>query len=252
MKQSVSDIKNILDGLTIEELNKALLNYKEDDRLGVKKLIEGYEKKINNYYEELDRLFQMNAYERKYEHMEFIAGVDEVGRGPLCGPVVTAAVILPKDVQILYVNDSKKLSEQKRNVLFEEINSKALAVSIGMVHPDIIDEINILNATKMAMKEAILGLKIKPDIVLIDALTLPDLDIPQEGIIKGDAKSISIAAASIIAKVTRDRMMEGYAELYPEYNLSGNKGYGTAEHINALKLYGPSPIHRESFIKNLA
>lgn len=250
MQQSVSDIKSMLENLSLEELKSALSQYREDERIGVKKLVVSYEKKIEAIKQEIERLYLMRAFERKYDHLEFIAGIDEVGRGPLAGPVVTAAVILPKDATLYYVNDSKQLSEQKREELYIEIMEKAISVSIGLVHADVIDEINILNATKKAMQQAILSLPQKPDMILVDALTIPDVFIPQEGIIKGDEKSVSIAAASIIAKVTRDRMMQAYDHLYPEYLFAKNKGYGTHEHICALKQYGPSPIHRESFIKN--
>lgn len=250
VQKSITDIKHILESLTIDKLIDTLSDYESDERIGVKKLIESYRKKISNYYAEIKRLEIMRTYENKYVHLKHIAGIDEVGRGPLSGPVVTAAVILPKDVQILYINDSKKLSEEKREALYDEIMEKAIAVSIGMAHPDVIDDINILNATYKAMQQAIESLSVKPDILLVDAVKIPNIDILQEGIIKGDEKSISIAAASIIAKVTRDRMMQGYDELYPHYHFAKNKGYGTSDHIQALLEHGPSPIHRNSFIKN--
>jgi len=251
IRKSISDIKSILESLTIEQLKEEIINFQADERIGVKKLVESSYKKIQQYELEIERLKNMSMYEKKYAHVDYIAGIDEVGRGPLSGPVVTAAVVLPKDVQILYINDSKKLSEEKREALYSEIMDKALAIGIGMAHPNVIDEINILNATYKAMQIAIGNLDIKPDILLVDAVKIPDIDIPQEGIIKGDEKSISIAAASIIAKVTRDRMMQGYDELYPEYYFAKNKGYGTSEHIQALLEHGPSPIHRHSFIKNI-
>ena len=184
------------------------------------------------------------------DDIKTIAGIDEVGRGPLAGPVVTCAVILPKGEKILYVNDSKKLSEKKREELYDIIMERALAVSIGIKGPDVIDDINILQATYKAMQDSINNLKIKPDILLNDAVTIPEITIPQVPIIKGDAKSITIASASIIAKVTRDRMMIEYDKLFPEYDFAGNKGYGSEKHIAALKKYGPCPIHRNSFIKN--
>ena len=192
----------------------------------------------------------MRLYEEKYGEFEYIAGIDEVGRGPLAGPVVTCAIILPKGERILYVNDSKKLSASKREELYEIIMDKAVAVSIGMESPEVIDDINILQATYKAMQYSVNNLKVKPDIILNDAVTIPNIDIKQIPIIKGDAKSITIASASIIAKVTRDRIMEEYDKLYPEYDFSGNKGYGSAKHIEALKKYGACPIHRRSFIKN--
>ncbi len=178
--------------------------------------------------------------------INFIAGIDEVGRGPLVGPVVTAAVILPKDFYDERINDSKKLTEKKRELLYDVIMENALSVGIGMSSPEVIDEINILNATKKAMIEAINNLSIKPEHLLIDAVKL-DIDIPQTSIIKGDAKSESIAAASIIAKVTRDRMMVELDEKYPMYDFKHNKGYGTKKHIEALYEYGPIKEHRKSF-----
>ena len=171
-----------------------------------------------------------------------------MGRGPLAGPVVAGAVILPKDCNILYINDSKKLSEKKREELYDIIMEQAVATGIGMVGPGRIDEINILQATYEAMREAIHNLSVTPDILLNDAVTIPEVPIRQIPIIKGDAKSISIGAASIIAKVTRDRLMVEYDKVMPEYGFASNKGYGSKEHIEALKKYGPSPIHRRSFI----
>lgn len=180
--------------------------------------------------------------------VRYIAGVDEVGRGPLAGPVVAAAVILPPDFDLLGVNDSKKLSEKRRGELFDQIMDRAVAVSIGLRDQQVIDDINILNATKEAMTDAIRGLDPQPDIVLIDALELDGLEIPQRGIVKGDAKSVSIAAASIIAKVTRDRMMVDYAGQYPGYAFEKNKGYGTKAHYEGLDRLGACPIHRRSFL----
>jgi len=201
---------------------------------------------------EKERLIRMTEYERKcYEKgYKLIAGVDEVGRGPLAGPVVAAAVILGEGVLIPGVNDSKKLSEEKREYLYEEIKSKALCWSIGIVDEKVIDEINILNAACLAMKKALDGLTERPDYILLDAVTLKDVDIPQKGIIKGDALSLSIAAASIIAKVERDRMVSAYDEQYPHFGFSKHKGYGTKEHIECIKKYGLLPIHRRSFTKN--
>ena len=199
---------------------------------------------------ERERLEGMRVYERQYRERGTLCGIDEVGRGPLAGPVVAGAVILPEDCEILYLNDSKKLSEKKRELLYDEIMEKAIAVGIGAVSPERIDEINILQATYEAMRIAISRLSVRPDLLLNDAVTIPQVDIPQVPIIKGDAKSVSIAAASIIAKVTRDRMMEQYEDLYPGYEFASNKGYGSARHIAALKEIGPCPIHRRSFIKN--
>ena len=199
---------------------------------------------------ERERLEGMRVYERRYRERGTLCGIDEVGRGPLAGPVVAGAVILPEDCEILYLNDSKKLSEKKRELLYDEIMEKAIAVGIGAVSPERIDEINILQATYEAMRIAISRLSVRPDLLLNDAVTIPQVDIPQVPIIKGGAKSVSIAAASIIAKVTRDRMMVQYEDLYPGYEFASNKGYGSARHIAALKEIGPCPIHRRSFIKN--
>ena len=224
--------------------------YREDSRSGVQKLILQYEKKIKALEAEKLRMEQMMQYEHKYEHLGYVCGIDEVGRGPLAGPVVACAVILPKDCQILYLNDSKQLSAKKREVLYQQILDQAVAVGLGIVGPARIDEINILQATYEAMRQAISKLSVKPQILLNDAVRIPGVEIPQVSIIKGDAKSVSIAAASIVAKVTRDRMMEEYDPVMPEYGFASNKGYGSQAHIQALEKYGPSPIHRATFIKN--
>lgn len=248
---SITDIKSKLENMTINELKASLHEFRADDRVGVKKLVDKYQKKIDAYDKELERLYDMRTYERKYDEYELICGIDEAGRGPLSGPVVSAAVILPKDVNIMYVNDSKKLTEAKREELYEEIYDKAISVGVGIGNVEDIDTINILNATYKSMQEAVNNLNVKPDILLVDAVTIPNINIKQEGIIKGDAKSISIAAASIIAKVTRDNMMKEYNELYPEYQFAKNKGYGTKDHLDALRNYGASPIHRKTFIKSI-
>ncbi len=202
---------------------------------------------------ELARLKEMSSYETEYASSRYICGIDEVGRGPLAGPVVAGAVVLPKDVSILYLNDSKKLSEKKREALYEEIMAKAEAVGLGIVGPARIDEINILQATYEAMRMAVCEVEKKlgrkPDVLLNDAVTIPGVDTKQVPIIKGDAKSISIAAASIVAKVTRDRMMVDYSREFPGYDLESNKGYGTKAHIAGLKEFGASSIHRRTFIK---
>lgn len=198
---------------------------------------------------ELARLEAIREYEDTYDACAYICGIDEAGRGPLAGPVVAAAAVLPKDCQIFYLNDSKKLSEKKRDLLFDEIKEKAVAYGIGIVSPQVIDEINILQATYEAMRQAISQLNVIPEILLNDAVTIPGVDIMQVPIVKGDAKSVSIAAASILAKVTRDRMMMEYDQIYPEYGFAKHKGYGTAAHIAALKEYGACPIHRRTFIK---
>ena len=201
---------------------------------------------------ELLRLEAMKEFERQYADYALICGIDEAGRGPLAGPVVAGAAILPKEQTILYLNDSKKLSEKRREELYDEIMDKAVAVGIGIIGPQRIDEINILQATYEAMRIAIGNLNVTPDLLLNDAVTIPEVSVKQVPIIKGDAKSASIAAASIIAKVTRDRLMEEYEKVFPEYGFASNKGYGSAEHIAAIKEYGPTPIHRRSFIKNFS
>lgn len=217
------------------------MNKREEEKL--KKQQERLEK-------EIARTKAMSTFEEEYKDYPYICGIDEVGRGPLAGPVVAGAVILPKDDMILYLNDSKKLSEKKREMLYDEIMNRAVATGIGMASPARIDEINILQATYEAMHMAIDNLKVRPDILLNDAVTIPQVDILQVPIIKGDAKSISIAAASIIAKVTRDRLMVEYDKVLPGYDFASNKGYGTKAHIAGLKELGPTPIHRRSFIHN--
>lgn len=235
------------DDLQREEL---LQLYKDDTRSGVISLVRRYEKEKEKLEKEKQRMYQMMEYERKYSHVGYICGIDEVGRGPLAGPVVAGAVILPEDCDLLWINDSKQLSEKKREELYDKIMEKAVAVGIGYASPARIDEINILQATYEAMREAISQLSVCPQILLNDAVTIPQVEIPQVPIIKGDAKSASIAAASIIAKVTRDRLMVEYDKVMPEYGFASNKGYGAQVHIEALKKYGPTPIHRKTFIKN--
>ena len=201
---------------------------------------------------EIARIEKLKEFEHQYENYGYVCGIDEVGRGPFAGPVVACAVILPKDSSILYVNDSKKLSEKKREELYDIILKEAVSVGIGLRDNERIDEINILQATYEAMREAVGKLSVRPNVLLNDAVTIPgiDEDILQVPIIKGDAKSISIGCASIIAKVTRDRMMYEYDSIFPGYDFGKNKGYGTAAHIEALKNLGPTPIHRKSFIHN--
>lgn len=239
MKKSVSQIKDFLKNIPITDVINELEQFKDDERKSVQTVIEQYQKKYNSYLSEISRLDEISSYEKKYYQsgVEFIAGIDEVGRGPLAGPVVASAVILPKDCKIIGINDSKKLSEKKRQELFYEIKDKAIAIGVGVVSNIVIDEINILQATYEAMRVAISKLEVVPNQLLVDAVTIPDVNIPQEGIIKGDAKSISIAAASIIAKVTRDEMMKKYAEVYDGYFFEKNKGYGSKEHIEAIKKY---------------
>lgn len=248
MLESISSIREKLQAAGINELPAIFSQYEKDERAGVQKEIERARKRLEAYRKELERCENLKKYEREYETYAHICGIDEVGRGPLAGPVVAGAVILPKDCDILYINDSKKLSEKKREELYDVIMEKAVAVGLGYSTPERIDEINILQATYEAMRQAIGKLSVKPDLLLNDAVTIPKVDIRQVPIIKGDAKSISIGAASIVAKVTRDRLMVQYDEVYPEYGFASNKGYGAQIHIDALKKYGPCPIHRKTFI----
>lgn len=247
---SIKEIRRILDEAAIDELAAAMEPFRGDERAGVIRLLENGDRKLERYRQEIERLYRMETFERTYSACSAICGVDEAGRGPLAGPVVAGAVILPKDCRILYLNDSKQLSAARREQLYDEIMEKAVAANVGIVGPGRIDEINILQADYEAMRAAIAGLKTAPDILLNDAVTIPGVNIRQVPIIKGDAKSVSIAAASVLAKVTRDRIMMQYDEMYPEYGFASNKGYGSAAHIEALKTYGPCPIHRRSFIGN--
>ncbi len=251
MEQKISEIKNIFQAAVLEELPAFIKTYEKDSRPGVAVFVKRAKKRLDDHERELLRTEKMKEYERKYESFSWICGIDEVGRGPLAGPVVAGAVILPKDCDILYLNDSKQLSEEKREELYAVIMEKAVAVGLGFVAPERIDQINILQATYEAMREAISKLDPQPDLLLNDAVTIPKVTIRQIPIIKGDAKSVSIAAASIVAKVTRDRLMVQYEEVYPGYGFASNKGYGAQVHLDALKKYGPTPIHRRSFIKNL-
>jgi len=248
--ESISNIKDIFNNTPENKLQMFIEQYKDDSRQGVANLVKRAAKKIDDYNKEIERTYKLSEFERKYSDYEFICGIDEVGRGPLAGPVVAGAVILPKDCDILYINDSKKLSAKKREELYEVIMEKAVCAKTAVVSPKVIDEINILQATYEAMREAVNKLSVKPDILLNDAVTIPGIDVKQIPIIKGDAKSLSIASASILAKVTRDRLMTEYDSLYPEYGFARHKGYGTKVHIEAIKEYGPCPIHRRTFIKN--
>lgn len=248
--QNAKEIKELFQAACVDELPELIKTYGNDERAGVRKLAEMAEKKLLALEKERQRIYQLSEYERKYAEYNFICGIDEVGRGPLAGPVVAGAVILPRNCEILYINDSKQLSEKKREELYDIIMDKAVACAVGYATPERIDEINILQATYEAMREAIAKLSPAPDLLLNDAVNIPEVGIPQVPIIKGDAKSISIGAASIIAKVTRDRLMVEYDKVFPEYGFAGNKGYGSSAHIEALKKYGPTPIHRKSFIKN--
>lgn len=250
MSEKIGDIKEKLKNCKDEELADFVETYSSDLRSGVISLCSQACKRMADIEKEYARLEEISKYEREYGQYGLICGIDEVGRGPLAGPVVAGAVILPKDCKIKYINDSKKLSAKMRDMLYDEIMEKAVAVGIGFVSEKRIDEINILNATYEAMRQAIDKLGVKPDILLNDAVTIPKVDIRQVPIIKGDAKSISIGAASIVAKVTRDRFMEEMAQKYPQYDFASNKGYGSAKHIEALKEHGPCEIHRKTFIGN--
>lgn len=249
--KSIQEISKELQAADDSLLPVLLKEYETDERKGVQKLLLGIKKQQEALEKEKLRMEKMKQYERQYQECTYICGIDEVGRGPLAGPVVACAVVLPKECGLLYINDSKKLSEKKREELYEQILKEAVAVGLGSKEPEVIDRVNILQATYLAMQDAVNNLSVTPDILLNDAVTIPGIAIRQVPIIKGDAKSISIAAASIVAKVTRDRLMKEYALKYPEYDFASNKGYGSAKHIEALKKYGATPIHRQSFIKNL-
>lgn len=251
METKISVIKEELQAASYKELPLFISKYETDERSGVAALVKKARKQIDDYEKELLRTEGMKEYEKKYGEYSYICGIDEVGRGPLAGPVVAGAVILPKDCDILYLNDSKQLSEKKREELNDIILEKAVATGIGVISPERIDEINILQATYEAMRQAIGNLSVKPHLLLNDAVTIPNVEIPQVPIIKGDAKSISIAAASIIAKVYRDRLMVQYDEFFPGYGFAGNKGYGSQAHMDAIRTLGSTPIHRRSFIKNI-
>ena len=252
MSVKINEIKEIFENTPVQDMPSKLDEFRDDGRSGVIKLIEKYEKRYEAYLREMERLEEISAFEKELRSKGYrlIAGIDEVGRGPLAGPVITAAVILPENCRIEGINDSKKLSAAKREQLAEKIKAEAAAYAFGAASPEEIDDINILQATYRAMAKAIGALMPKPDFVLADAVTIPGIAVPQRGIIHGDARSISIGAASIIAKVERDAMMSAYDQVYPGYGFDRNKGYGSSEHIQALKEMGPCPIHRRSFIKH--
>lgn len=246
-------IKELLTTIT-DPTDERLVQIKNDSRKGALTAYTSWENRLKKQQMVLEKQEEMLQIERYFweRGTHYIAGIDEVGRGPLAGPVVAAAVILPNDFDVLEINDSKQLSSAKRELLFDQINESALAIGIGIKDHQVIDEVNIYEATKLAMIEAIQQLPQQPEQLLIDAMHLP-VSIPQESFIKGDAKSLSIAAASIVAKVTRDRMMADYDELYPGYGFSKNAGYGTKVHLEGLEKYGACPIHRKTFapVKNL-
>lgn len=247
---SITEIKDEFIRVKDVDIDEFISKYSSDSRAGVQKLCLQALKHKKVLEKEKQRMYEMFSFERMYEDRGPIAGIDEVGRGPLAGPVVTCALILPKNCDILYINDSKKLSAAKRDELYERLTKEAVDYSIGIESPEVIDEINILQATLSAMRNSVLNLEKKPGILLCDAVHIPEIDIEQVSLIKGDARSASIAAASIVAKVVRDRMMEEWDKEYPQYGFASNKGYGSKEHIEALRKYGPCPLHRRTFIKN--
>lgn len=247
-EKTTNEVKNEFQAADASMLPELIHTYEKDGRQGVQRLVMQARRRLEKLEAEKRRIYELRAFERKYKDAAYICGIDEAGRGPLVGPVVAGAVVLPKDCEILYINDSKKLTEKKREELYEVIMEQALAVGVGMASAQRIDEINILQATYEAMREAVHNLGITPDILLNDAVTIPQLDIPQEPIVKGDARSISIGAASIIAKVTRDRLMVQFDQAYPGYGFAAHKGYGTKAHIAALRRLGPCEIHRKTFI----
>ena len=248
MKQlTIAEIEQRLENIVIES-DPFLLDLFRDERKGVQQLVHRWKKKYAEKQQLKEKFEEMNVYEHNWrlKGFEMIAGVDEVGRGPLAGPVVAAAVILPNDFFLAGIDDSKKLSEKKRLEYDSIIRKEAMAFSISMIHAQEIDEINIYQATKKAMNAAIASLDPKPDFLLIDAMKL-DIPFPSESIIKGDAKSISIAAASIVAKVARDTLMKEISQTYPVYGFQQNMGYGTKEHIEAIKQHGITSYHRKTF-----
>ena len=249
---TVASIREHIANLDSRSYQKLIPDLKEDKRSAVRKIAESLEKKISARNNEIERIKKMKSIEEANYHngVKNIGGIDEVGRGPLAGPVVTCVIILKPDSNRLFVNDSKKISKKMRESLCEQLLEDTLDYAIGQVDNDVIDKLNILNATKKAMTDSVKTLSIQPDLLLIDALHI-DTAIPQKSIIHGDATSYAIAAASIVAKVYRDNLMQIYHEEYPEYGFDRNMGYGTAAHIEALRKYGPTPIHRKSFIRNL-
>ncbi len=246
--EKIGEIREAFASCELDQLPQLMTKYQSDERGGVQALIAKAQRRIDVYEAEVARIETLKVYEKQYDMYSYICGIDEAGRGPFAGPVCAGAVILPKDSKLLYLNDSKKLSEKKREELFDQIKDYAVSYGIGFATPERIDEINILQATFEAMRDAVSQLSPQPDLLLNDAVRIPDLPMQQVPIVHGDAKSVSIAAASILAKVTRDRLMLQYDEIYPEYGFAKNKGYGTADHIAALRKFGPTPIHRHSFI----
>lgn len=250
MEEKISAVKKRFEDADENTVKELIAEYAASDKAGIIKLVEKYRKQLDMLQAERERVENMLAFEKEYSMYSNICGIDEAGRGPLAGPVVAAAVILPKDARLLYVNDSKQLSEKKREELYDVIMREAVSVGVGIASPERIDEINILQADYEAMRDAVSQLTPQPDLLLNDAVIIPQLTMKQISIIKGDAKSLSIASASIIAKVTRDRLMYEYDKMYPEYGFASSKGYGSKTHIAAIKEHGACPIHRKTFIKN--
>ena len=250
MEEKINTVKKRFEDADENTVKELIAEYAASDKAGIIKLVEKYRKQLDMLQAERERVENMLAFEKEYSMYSNICGIDEAGRGPLAGPVVAAAVILPKDARLLYVNDSKQLSEKKREELYDVIMREAVSVGVGIASPERIDEINILQADYEAMRDAVSQLTPQPDLLLNDAVIIPQLTMKQISIIKGDAKSLSIASASIIAKVTRDRLMYEYDKMYPEYGFASSKGYSSKTHIAAIKEHGACPIHRKTFIKN--
>lgn len=242
---TINEIKELLANDKLSETE--LAEFESDPRAGVKKLLDSYRRRKEKLAQKKESFEKRFVYEKSFwAKSQTVAGVDEVGRGPLAGPVVTAAVIIDENFDLIDVNDSKKLSAQKRLELYPKILEEAVSVAIGVKDAEVIDQVNIYEADRLAMAQAVNDLDVRPDALLVDAMNVP-VDLPQIELIKGDSKSNSIAAASIVAKVFRDKLMEDYAEIYPEYHFDLNVGYGTKDHIAAIRKYGPTPIHRKTF-----
>lgn len=252
VKYTIDELKRLMDGCTYEKFIEVKEKVKDDERKSVQNIIKKYEKKFEMLKRKMDEYNKRKKYENElYKHnYRFIAGIDEVGRGPLAGPVYAAAVILNPEADILEIKDSKKLSPNQRQKIAEDIKQKCIAYSVAFASVEEIERLNILNAAKLAMKRAIEGLKVEPDFLLIDAVKLDDVKIPQMSIIRGDDLSISIGAASIVAKVERDNFMDTLSLRFPQYMFDKNKGYGTQEHIEAIKKYGICEMHRRLFVQN--
>lgn len=246
-KQPISKIKQLLNENLLS--NEQIDELRKDERKGVQQLIRSYDRKVALFEKQKKEFLQLKKFDEQYKTngQMILAGIDEAGRGPLAGPVVSAAVILPDDFECIGLTDSKQITEKKRNEFFELIKERAVAYAIAIVDHETIDRINILEATKLSMRQALEQLSIKPDITLIDAVHISVNHTKTVAINKGDAKSLSIAAASILAKVTRDQLMDKFHEKFPQYDFKNNKGYGSKKHLDALKRFGPSPIHRKSF-----